>query len=306
MIYFLIHILYIIILYLIFSYLKNYYRKPLQNNFFIPEFPTYNELYISILKDKDLSNIKYIEILPNADSFVSKSNLWEILKNTKYSEYVPKTYILENKSDFKNFKNNFKNFKNNYKKDKEYILKKNIQNKKGILVIKDNLQNIINIYFKEKYILIQEPIYNKGIQFVLRVYILGILREKEENQIEIYYNKHHKLLYAKNNDLITNSKLIPKNPDYTNYLNKINSIFETIKYIFRKEIKNTIPKKTKYQLFGIDIKFDEKLNPYLLEINKHPNLSNFHSKKEKKEKYNMNRDMYKLVIKYEKNSFIKV
>jgi len=299
MIYFLIHILYIIILYLIFSYLKKYYIKPLLNHFFIPDFPTYNELYISILKDKDLSNIKYIEILPNADSFVSKSNLWEILKNTKYSEYVPETYILENKYDLKKFKNN-------YQKDKEYILKKNIQNKKGIKIIKDNFQNIVDIYFKEKYILIQESIYNEGIQFVLRVYILGILRGKEENQIEIYYNKHHKLLYAKNNDLITNSKLIPKKPDYTNYLNKINSIFETIKYIFRKEIKNAIPKKTKYQLFGIDIKFDEKLNPYLLEINKHPNLSNFHSEKEKKDKKIMNRDMYKLVTNYEKNSFIKV
>ena len=44
-----------------------------------------------------------------------------------------------------------------------------------------------------------------------------------------------------------------------------------------------------YQLFGTDIKFDEKLNAYLLEINKHPNLSNFHSEREKRENNNESR-----------------
>ena len=173
MIYFLVHIIYLLILYIIFISIKKYYRKPKQNNFFIPDFPTYNELYISILKEKDLSNIKYINILPNSDSFVSKSNLWLILKKTKFSKYIPKTYILENKDELEKFKND-------YNKNKKYILKKNIQNKKGILVLKDSIQNIINTYFKEKYVLIQEPIYNTGSQFVLRVYILGIQRDKKK------------------------------------------------------------------------------------------------------------------------------
>ena len=256
--------------------------------------------------------------MPNSDSFVSKNNLWNILRSTKYSNIVPKTYLLDNYYDLENFKKD-------HHKDKLYILKKNIQNKKGLKLIQGNYNTIINTYNLENYKLVQEFIFNTILdkQFVIRIYILAIKR-LNQNKVNVYYNKYNKLLFAEKNlaqnnfkskMLITNSKHnIPENPKNlaelknTNKIdNNIMDILLGIKYIITKqcENENKLFNFSQFQLFGIDIICDANLNCYLLEINKNPNMSNFHSEKEKIEKREIIKDMYTLVMNSEKiNSFI--
>tara|TARA_B110001469_G_C9647287_1_gene327881 strand:- start:948 stop:1868 length:921 start_codon:yes stop_codon:yes gene_type:complete len=299
--------------------------NPIYNEFFIPDYPTYNELYINYFKGKKINNIKYLGFLPNSDSFVSKNNLWNILRSTKYSHIVPKTYLLDNYYDLENFKKD-------HHKDKLYIFKKNIQNKKGLKLIQGDYNTIINIYNLENHKLVQKFIFNTILekQFVIRIYILAIKR-LNQNKVNVYYNKYNKLLFAEKNlaqnnfkskMLITNSKHnIPENPkNLAELYNIINKSLDTnkidtnkmdillgIKYIITKqcENENKLFNFSQFQLFGIDIICDAKLNCYLLEINKNPNMSNFHSEKEKIEKHKIIKDMYTLVKNSEKlNSFI--
>ena len=351
----LISIIYLIVFILIIYYCRKYFLeiknssnfqyneslipdKPTYNEFFIPEYTTYNELYIDYFKGKKFKNIKYLGFLPNSDSFVSKNNLWNILRSTKYSHIVPKTYLLDNYYDLENFKKD-------HHKDKLYILKKNIQNKKGLKLIQGDYNTIMNIYNLENYKLVQEFIFNTILdkQFVIRIYILAIKR-LNQNKVNVYYNKYNKLLFAEKNlaqnnfkskMLITNSKSkmlitnskhnIPENPKNLAELKNIIKSFDTnkidtnkidtnkmdillgIKYIITKqcENENKLFNFSQFQLFGIDIICDANLNCYLLEINKNPNMSNFHSEKEKIEKREIIKDMYTLVKNSEKlNSFI--
>ena len=92
---FLLHLSYLLFLiFLINTYVKhigdknnNEILKINSHNIFIPENPTYNELYISKLNDTYLDckknnkkfDIKYINILPYSDILVSKNGLWRLL-----------------------------------------------------------------------------------------------------------------------------------------------------------------------------------------------------------------------------------
>ena len=271
-----------------------YFFNNFNKEIFIPKYPTYNELYIQLLQKDNLDQIKYLGILPKSDSFVSKNNLWNILRDSEFSNIVPKTFLFDNYNDIINFKNS-----HSYKK--KYILKKNLQNKMGIKVISGTYNYILNN--KKDYLLIQEFIRNEGEQFVLRIYILGILRN---DNLEIYYNNHYKILFSKKGELITDSKYI-HNKQINIDLGKLKNIFDGLKYIFETQIENTLPKLIKFQLFGIDIKYNKKMNPYLLEINKNPNMKNYHNLEEKNKKKILIDDIYNLVLKNnEKNSFIKL
>jgi len=341
----LISIIYLIVFILIIYYCRKYFfeiknssnptykelfilDKSKYNEFFIPDYPTYNELYIDYFKG-EIINIKYLGFLPNSDSFVSKNNLWNIIRSSKYSHIVPKTYLLDNYYDLENFKKD-------HNKDKLYILKKNIQNKKGLKLIQGDYNTIMNTYNFGYYKLVQRFIFNTILdkQFVIRIYILAIKR-LNQNKVNVYYNKYNKLLFAEKNlaqnnfkskMLITNSKHnIRENPKNLAELKNIIKSFDTnkidtnkidtnkmdillgIKYIITKqcENENKLFNFSQFQLFGIDIICDAKLNCYLLEINKNPNMSNFHSDKEKIEKREIIKDMYTLVKNSEKiNSFI--
>ena len=66
-------------------------------------------------------------------------------------------------------------------------------------------------------------------------------------------------------------------------------VLEGVKYIIQNECNSKeMLGIRKFQLFGIDIKVDKLGKYYLLEINKNPNMNNFHSDKEKEEKRNDN------------------
>ena len=62
-----------------------------------------------------------------------------------------------------------------------------------------------------------------------------------------------------------------------------------------------------FQIFGIDIIFDNKLNPYLLEFNKGPDM-NPKNELDRKIKTKVQEDMFDLVnlIKCQDNQFIQI
>ena len=64
-------------------------------------------------------------------------------------------------------------------------------------------------------------------------------------------------------------------------------------------------KVTTFQLFGLDVILDDKLHPYILEINKGPNMMPI-TKKDLELKTNIYNDMYNIIgiIDKQNNGFI--
>lgn len=250
----------------------------------------------SILTDNNQQKIFGIS---GCDSIVSKNSLWNLLEiyygRKGASKLMPETFIISKPNDMSLFKQK-------YNKNKIYVLKKNIQRKKGIKIT-NNLNEILNSH-KDKYKVIQEFLtntftINKRVMN-LRIYLFIVCKN---NSTKIFIHKLGKCLYAgksiNNNKFdfdsrITNSYKVEKdfyknNPLSLNqlrlYLDKRNydgnKLFIRIIVLLKKMSKaiinslcnlNSIKSNLKFQLFGIDVIFDEHLNPYILEINKGPDM----------------------------------
>lgn len=237
--------------------------------------------------------------ISGCDRIVSKNGIWFLLQN-KYGREIaknimPETFILSSKNDMDLFRKKFN-------KNKKYILKKNIQRKKG-LKISHNYNEIINSK-NEGYKIVQE--YKNDTFLIdetkmnLRVYVLLIC---QFGKIDTYIHRQGKCLYA-------SKKYIDNNTDFDSlitdsyklkedsYDNKPESFEELKKYLInRKYNSNLLFKKIDvliqkislasenhlcqldklknnktFQLFGVDIIFDNNMNPMLLEFNKGPDM----------------------------------
>lgn len=276
-------------------------------------------------------NNKYVFGISGSDKIASKNNLWKILKNKYVNAHLimPQTYIINNDKDMEKFLNI-------YNKNKIYILKKNLQRKKGIKLVKNNLSFILNAY-KENYKIIQEyinkPFLVNNYKLNIRIYLLIINKYGKK---EFYLYKNGKCLYTANkyksnldfNSNITSYKsnldIYNINPFCLNEL-KYNMELNNIDYnlvwtkilINVKKLCNAIKphicnmkklnKIISFQLFGLDVILDDQLNPYILEINKGPNMKPL-TKKDLKLKTNLYHDMYNIVgiTKKSNNRFIKL
>ena len=248
--------------------------------------------------ENELLNInlenKKIYALKGCDKIVSKNNLWTILE-TDYGRDIAKTIMPET---FLYNDNDIELFKKNYK-GQSYILKSNKQRKKGI-TISDNLGTILNKNNNNK--LIQEFkesfIINKR-KFNLRIYFLIVCKN---NAKKVYVHKNTKCLYtSKNfdnnkldfdsnitNSYKTNKDIYDTNPfsleelyDYlkpTYDTEKLKGKINKIILLFSKAIVkplcnlNKLKKNTNFQLFGIDMLIDKNMDPYILEVNKGPDM----------------------------------
>ena len=238
--------------------------------------------------------------ISGCDKIVSKNNLWKILHNKygreKAKTIMPESFVLSDTDDINILKQQFN-------PNHTYVLKKNLQRKRGLELTRDF--NTINNSYYRGFKIVQRYlddvfIINKR-RMNLRMYMLVVCKNKTKN---IYIHKLGKCLYTskditdKNNldfdENITNSYKLDKNIynnnpltidnlkiylDNNNYDSKL--LFNNIKKLLillakaiTKPLCNlsNIKDNKTFQLFGLDIIFDTKLNPYLLEINKGPEM----------------------------------
>jgi len=252
----------------------------------------------------DVSNInnKYIFGLNGCDTIVSKNEIWNSLikcyGREQASRLMPESYILNDPNEMMLFRKNFNSSKNDI-----YILKKNIQRKEGLKMTRDffeilDSQNddykVVQKYITDLY-LVNERKVN------LRIYLLIVIRD---NMLYFYVSNIGKCIYTNkkynHNDLdfetnITSYHLdmnvYKTNPrNFTELKENINNnnpekgdlLFENIDLLMKdiskclsrnlyqsKNLEGTIS----FQLFGGDVIFDNDFHPYLLELNKGPDMT---------------------------------
>lgn len=257
------------------------------------------------LKSLTLKDYQNVFGICGCDTIASKSSLWKTLENyygrEKAREFMPESYILRNDEQLENFKRIFD-------PSRTYILKKNIQRKKGIK-ISNNLNEIVKAR-NDKYVLVQEKIDSLVInkrRMNLRIYLVIKCREGIK---ELYMHDNAKCLYTSKDidesnlnsgtpeefeSLITNSYITEltiynKNPltlnqlcDYVEEHYQIPkeqfllSIEENLKNVFTALLPklcncDNIHKNGQFQLFGADVILDKELRPYILEVNKGPDM----------------------------------
>lgn len=260
------------------------------------------DVYIPCGYNSVENELKYLENLEEkqkiygidgCDKIVAKNRLWELVVDEygfdEAGKLMPPTYILKKNEDMAKFNKDFS-------KDNVYILKKNLQRKKGIK-ISNNLYEIENAKY-DNYKLVQSMIESYLInnrKFNIRIYVLVIAKD---SNIKVYLHKYNKLLYASNkvnknrldfDSNITNSYYVDKNiyeshPFNIAELEKLTKNDKIESQMKEKLMKfcrafvlplgklESVKKNTKFQLFGIDALYDKHGDIYFLEINKGPDM----------------------------------
>lgn len=274
---------------------------------------------------------KYIFGISGSDKIASKNNLWKLLQN-KYSDantIMPQTYILDDK-------NHMNKFLQLFDKNKIYILKKNLQRKKGIKLVQNDL-NFIKNASKDDYKIVQEyiskPFLVNNYKLNIRIFLLIIYKNKKKH---FYLYKNGKCLYTANKynaslnlksnitSYTSNIEIYNKNPfclnelkyymeanniNYNNIWYKIMNNVRKLSIAIKPHVCNMkkLDNVISFQLFGLDVILDSKLNPLILEINKGPNMFAVNDK-DLKLKTNLNNDIYSLVgiLKSKKTGFIEL
>lgn len=238
-----------------------------------------------------------------SDTIASKSSLWKVVSGYYGREFasklIPESWLLKNNVEFPLFEKKFDS-------DKVYILKKNVQRKKGIKLTSD-LEEVKNAY-KSKYVMVQEKrdsiIINKR-RLNLRIYVFVVYKQGKKS---VFIHDSAKVLYTSKDvdensnsnseefeTLITNSyvtdlEIYNKNPltmnkllDYLEENREVNSVKmrQKIYNLLKNVMIALLPKvcncknmrdQNMYQMFGADVLIDTDYNPYVLEFNKGPDM----------------------------------
>ena len=238
-----------------------------------------------------------------SDTIASKSSLWKVVSGHYGRNFakklIPESWLLKENKEFPLFKQSFD-------PSKIYILKKNVQRKKGIKLTSD-LDEVekANNY---KYVMVQEKhdsiIINKR-RLNLRIYVFVVCRDGQKS---VYIHDSAKVLYTSKDveenkgsnseefeTLITNSyvtdlEIYNKNPLTLNklldYLEENRGIKgkvlkRDIYNVIKNVMKALLPKvcncknmqgQNMYQMFGADVLINTDYKPYILEFNKGPDM----------------------------------
>ena len=302
----------------------------------------YNYIEVELHKIKPKTTNQIIFGINGCDKICSKKIIWKIL-NERYpinlcKKIMPTTYIIRNKKHMRKFKeyniinNNSNDIYSNNTNNNIYILKNNLQRKKGLYLSKDYKDVLVKIK-SGNYKIIQE--YIKDVYTInnhklnIRMYVSIICYQNKsiwllyENGKCIYTNKEytkksldknniedkeqHFTSYNFNINLYKNKKLPESLNDLNNHLGKskynklIQKIIRKINFIRRAFINKLCKNEELYnnicfQLFGVDVILKENsLEPFILEFNKGPNLD-FISQNDENMKTNMLANLFKLII----------
>ena len=254
--------------------------------------------------------------ISGCDQIVAKNGLWSILLR-KYGrdqakKIMPESYVLSEPAEMEQFQKA-------YDPEKIYILKKNIQRKKGLLMTQ-KLDEIMSSS-KQGYKVVQEYLQDVFVinkrKLNLRIYFFVIC---QNGKVEGYIHKEGKCIYTnrdytgKDMDFEANitsfnldTSIYQRNPLTLSELKKYlvaqgypaQNLFQQITQLFAKAFQamkpylcqlKTLQNNTTFQLFGADIIFNKAMKPYLLEINKGPDMS-YKLPKDEKIKQNVFNDM---------------
>ena len=303
---------------------NNIYQYNNEWNIYIPCGYNNVETELNQIKIKNPLLNKYIFGINGCDTIVSKNKIWESLVKcygrTYASFLMPESYILNDMPEMDIFAKDFNPSKNDI-----YILKKNVQRKEGLKLTRD-FNEIIQGY-KEGYKVVQKYITNLYLinnrKVNLRIYLLIVIKE---GKIYFHTLKNGKCIYTNkiynDNDLDFESNITSYNLDMNIYktnprnfdelkkyidndrgINNGDKLFERIELLLKDISKclsqnlyqsENIKECISFQLFGIDVIFDKNLKPYLLEINKGPDMSPRDEIDEIMKK-NVQTDMFKIV-----------
>ena len=277
----------------------------------------YNQVESELLDIKIMNKMKnkFIFGINGCDSIVSKNNIWDSLVKCygrkEAKNLMPETYILNNRRDMELFKKE-------YDPNNIYILKKNVQRKEGLKLTKDYSEIIEGK--KDNYKVVQNYVRDlylvNGRKVNLRIYLLIMIKD---GNVQFYVSKLGKCIYTKktynDNDLDFESNITSYHLDLSVYkenprdfddlrkyigsdilFKRIDTILQKICYCLSKNLyqSENIMKMTSFQLFGIDVIFTKNLHPYLLEMNKGPDMAP-KDKHDEKMKYKVQDDMFKRV-----------
>lgn len=265
----------------------------------------YNLVEMELYIIKDLKPTTIIYGIVGCDNIVSKNNIWDILEN-QYGRkdavnYMPLTFVVDNDE-------HLLELRENHSKGDKYILKKNVQRKKG-LFITDSIDYIMKNANSEGFIIIQkyikEPLLINKRKLNIRIYV-AIVYKSRKTRLYLYYEG--KCIYT-NKDYLSegvdddfernitsfnlDNDIYLKNPllleDLRIYLNNVGTnntgdklledIYVLIKNVclpMKPEICNNYPNiidNTCFQLFGGDVIVTRDYKPLLLEFNKGPSMT---------------------------------
>jgi hypothetical protein len=283
----------------------------------------YNNIEKELLdiKLKDNKN-KYVFGVNGCDSIVAKNHIWQSLVKcygrAGASQLMPESYILYDDDDLKLFKKD-------YNSNNIYILKKNVQRKEGLKLTQsyNDVINGLNDDYKVAQKYVRDLYLVNGRKVNLRIYLLIVIKN---NKIHFYVSNIGKCIYTNkkynDKDLDFESNITSYHLDISIYKTNPRYFDQLIKYIDSNSIKgngallfnriNILLKKVSkclaknlfqsanikstisFQLFGIDIIFNKDLEPFLLEMNKGPDMTP-KDDEDTKMKYTVQDDMFKTV-----------
>ena len=235
--------------------------------------------------------------IDGCDTIVSKNEIWNSLEK-KYGRSIaktlmPETFIIDKPADIALFKKH-------YKSTNLYLMKKNIQRKLGIKLT-NNINEILN-NTDTKFRVIQE--YAKDLYLIdnrkinLRIYLLITCRN---GKVKAFVHRLGKCIYTNldyiKNDLNPERHLTSLNitgdiyktrPQTFNELQThlgakkyellMNNLYSNLILVMKatshrlcnlSNLKNNVT----FQLFGLDYIFTNSMYPYLLEMNKGPDMN---------------------------------
>jgi hypothetical protein len=298
-------------------------------DYYIPK--EYNTCEKSVVKFENTN--KKVFLIDGCDWPASKVHLWKLLKEyygKDANKYMPTTFLLEDKEDLKEFPKHFEE-KNKEKKGHMFVLKNYAQRQEGIKLTRD-LDEILN-GVKDGWYLVQDYLYkpykidNRKVNF--RYYTLIVCRN---GSVEGYIHKNGFVYYTPKyydeddidfNKHITTGyidrKVYEENPltleDFRHHLEKqqiglsklwdsnVNRLMnKIIEAVSRKVCKNDkLKNNVLFQLYGSDIAITDTFEPYIMEMNKGPDLG-AKDERDKAVKFTMQKDIFKTIEVYDKNN----
>ena len=302
---------------------------------YIPK--NYNYVEIELAKLIPSNNQQIIYAIKGCDALCSKNQLWFNLRSyygrEKAQTIIPETFNLNDKDDIDIFKEQYLINNDNIATKTTFILKKNLQGKKGLHLVNNSEKalregKLNNFKIIQKYL--ENPYLINKRKVNLRLYVVIICHLDKEDWLLfnggkcIYSNKcfdkgsslndngildkeqHFTSYNLDTNKVYLDEKLPESFQDlkthlgdekYEKLMENINKLLLLVKSAYSSRLGNldTLKNNKCFQLFGLDFIMDENLKPYLLEFNKGPAMS-IKSPKDKELKHNLLSSMFKLLI----------